>query len=94
MPRTFQVENVKCGGCASTLTKKLEPLFGSVDVNLDVHPRQITLEVADTQMDALQSALREIGYPLCSDKLGFVDTATTKVKSFVSCATGRMDSDQ
>lgn len=91
MKTTLEVENVKCGGCAATLKKKLEPLFGEVEVNLDVHPRKITLEIDEERMDALQTALREVGYPLSTDHLGFVDTASTKIKSFVSCAVGRMD---
>lgn len=91
MQKTLEVENVKCGGCAATLKKKLAPLFGEVEVDLEVHPRRITLEMEEEQMDALRTALREIGYPLSSDELGFVQTASTKVKSFVSCATGRMD---
>jgi len=94
MQQTFQVENVKCGGCAATLKKKLEPLFGAVEVNLDVHPRQITLEIGDDRMDELKSALRDIGYPLSSERLGFVDTASTKMKSFVSCAVGRMETEK
>ena len=94
MQKTFQVENVKCGGCAATLKKKLEPLFGEVDVNLDVHPREITLKMEEEQMPRLQQALRDIGYPLSTDKLGLIDTASTKVKSFVSCAVGRMESDE
>jgi len=94
MQKTLEVENVKCGGCASTLKKKLAPLFGDVEVNLDVHPRQITLEIEEEQMPELQTALREIGYPLSSDALGLLDTASTKVKSFVSCAVGRMDKEE
>lgn len=94
MPHTLKVENVKCGGCASTLKKRLEPLFGDVSVNLDVHPREITLEIEEAQMEQLRQSLREIGYPLCDDHLGFVDTASTKMKSFVSCAVGRINSEK
>ena len=93
MRHTFQVENVKCGGCAATLKKKLEPLFGGVEVNLDVHPREISLEIGDDRMEELKAALRDIGYPLSSEHLGFVDTASAKMKSFVSCAVGRMETD-
>jgi copper chaperone CopZ len=33
MIQTFQVINVKCGGCASTLKEKLFEKFGEVEVN-------------------------------------------------------------
>jgi copper chaperone CopZ len=36
MKQTFQVENVKCNGCATTLKNKLLAEFGTVDVNLEV----------------------------------------------------------
>ncbi len=94
MTRTFRVQNVKCGGCAATLKKKLEPLFGAVCVNLDVMPREITLDIDETQTEALRDALRSIGYPLSNDTLGFVETAETKVKSFVSCAAGKLSKEE
>ena len=94
MTKTLEVENVKCGGCAATLKKKLAPLFGEVEVDLDVHPRRITLEIEEEQMPTLQTALREIGYPLSTDELGFVDTASAKMKSFVSCAVGRLETEK
>ncbi len=93
MKKTFQIENVKCGGCAATLKKKLSPYFGEIEVNLDIQPREITLEIKQEQIDELRSLLRDIGYPMSSEHLGFVDTASTKVKSFVSCAIGKMETE-
>ena len=91
MIKIFQVENVKCGACAATLKNKLGPKFGDIEVNLDTHPREITLKIEDDQIDALQEALRSLGYPLSTDELGFVENTTAKVKSFVSCAVGKME---
>jgi len=34
MKQTFEVINVKCGGCASTLETSLAEEFGEVEVNL------------------------------------------------------------
>ena len=48
MKQTFEVLNVKCGGCANTLTKSLKEEFGDVEVSLDVNPRQITLDIEDS----------------------------------------------
>ncbi|MDD2291297.1 MAG: heavy-metal-associated domain-containing protein [Aliarcobacter sp.] len=92
MKQTFEVLNVKCGGCASTLTKSLKEEFGEVEVNLDVMPRQITLDVEDEQKEALKLKLRSLGYPLTSDELSGLQKATTTAKSFVSCAIGKMNS--
>mgnify|MGYP003479777768 FL=1 len=90
MKQTLEVLNVKCGGCASTLIKSLKDEFGEVEVNLEVMPRQITLDVEDNQKEALKLKLRSLGYPLNSDELSGLQKATTTAKSFVSCAIGKM----
>ena len=89
--KTLQVENVKCGGCASTLTSKLKEEFGEVEVNLEKQAREITLELSEDKIEALTLALRALGYPLSTDELGLIQTASTKAKSFVSCAVGKID---
>lgn len=91
MKQTFKVENVKCGGCATTLQRKLKDSFGKVEVNLELSPREIRLDIDDERIDELGFALKKLGYPFSSDKLGLVDTTTTKAKSFVSCAIGKME---
>ena len=94
MKQTFQVENVKCNGCATTLKNKLLTEFGTVDINFEVEPREITLEIAEEKIDDLQTALRGLGYPLSTDELGMVDNTTAKFKSFVSCAVGKIDNNK
>ena len=94
MTQTYEVQNVKCGGCASTLKKSLAEQFGEVDVDLDVTPRKITLNIEPEQEEALKLALRKIGYPLVGDHLGTFATIETKAKSFVSCAIGKMSTEE
>jgi copper chaperone len=94
MQKTYEVQNVKCGGCANTLKKSLATEFGEVEVDLEVTPRKITLDIEPEQEERLKAALRKIGYPLAGDELGTFATIETKAKSFVSCAVGRMDSDK
>jgi copper chaperone CopZ len=91
MKQSFRVENVKCGGCANTLKSKLAESFGEIEVNLDLFPREITLDIDEMRVAELGEALKKLGYPLSSQKLGFIDSTTTKAKSFVSCAIGKMD---
>jgi len=92
MTQTFEVENVKCSGCANTLKTKLKSSFGNVSVDLDVTPREITLEIEDNQVEDLKEQLRGLGYPLSSDELSALQNVGAKAKSFVSCAIGKMDS--
>ncbi|RUM75232.1 MAG: heavy metal transporter [Sulfurovum sp.] len=91
MKKIFEVKNVKCGGCANTLKKSLLDEFGEVDVNLNVEPRAITLELKEGQEEALKLKLRQLGYPLVTDELSAFGTVSTTAKSFVSCAIGKME---
>lgn len=92
MKQTLEVLNVKCGGCASTLIKSLKDEFGEVEVNLEVTPRQITLDVDENKKEILKLKLRSLGYPLTTDELSGLEKATTTAKSFVSCAIGKFNS--
>jgi copper chaperone len=91
MKQTLEVLNVKCGGCASTLTKSLKDEFGEVSVDLEVQPRKITLDIEDEKLEALKVKLRSLGYPLTTDELSGFEKAATTAKSFVSCAIGKFD---
>jgi len=92
MQQTFEVKNVKCGGCAKTLKNSLLKDFGEVAVDLEVEPRKITLEIEDEQVEALKLKLRSLGYPLITDELSTFQEVGTTAKSFLSCAIGKMDS--
>ena len=91
MKQTFEVLNVKCGGCASTLTKSLKDEFGEINVDLEVHPRKITLDIEDEKLETLKLKLKSLGYPLSTDELSGFEKAATTAKSFVSCAIGKFD---
>ena len=91
MKRTFEVQNVKCQGCAGTLTKELSKNFTNVKVNLDVEPRKVTLDIEESQLEDLILKLRNLGYPLITDELSTFQTVTTTAKNFVSCAIGKID---
>lgn len=92
MKQTFEVINVKCGGCASTLKTSLKDEFGEVEVNLVVEPRQITLDIEDSKLPALRAKLKKLGYPMSDEELSKLEGFTTNAKSFVSCAVGKMNS--
>lgn len=91
MTQTFEVHNVKCGGCANTLITALKEEFGEVTVDLEVHPRKITLDIEDSRLEELKVKLRGLGYPLTTDELSGFDKAAATAKSFVSCAVGKFN---
>jgi len=92
MKKTFEVINVKCGGCANTLKTALAEEFGKVEVNLDVEPRLITLDIEESAIPALRIKLKSLGYPMSDEDLSTIEGFSTTAKSFVSCAVGKMNS--
>jgi copper chaperone CopZ len=91
MKQTFKIRNVKCGGCAKTLKTKLDNNFDNVTINLEVEPREVTLDINSEDIDKLKMQLREVGYPMVDDELSIMQNIQTKTKSFVSCAIGKID---
>lgn len=91
MKQTFEVHNVKCGGCANTLISSLKEEFGEVTVDLEVSPRKITLDIEKNRLEELKLKLRSLGYPLTTDELSGFDKAAATAKSFVSCAVGKFN---
>jgi copper chaperone len=91
MKQTFKVQNIKCNGCANTIKLKLKEEFGEVKVNLEVEPREITLEIDEPQIEKLKTTMKQLGYPFVGETLNTFETIESKAKSFVSCAVGRMN---
>lgn len=87
MKTSIIVQNLKCGACASTITNSLTSIQNISDISVDVEESTITFNSLDND-DALivKEKLKSLGYPSIDDANSF----TSKAKSFVSCATGKM----
>ena len=96
MLQTFEVANIRCGGCATTIRKALDIAgFTSVRVDLLCEPRKVTAEINTLEdLKLFKSVLREHGYPLVDEEVSFVDSASLKAKSFVSCAVGKFSNEK
>ena len=84
------VENIKCGGCAGTITKKLNSTFAPKSLDIDVENGVIEIDVNDEKRAEVVDLLLSIGYPEVNSVQG-INSVKAKAKSFVSCAIGRMD---
>lgn len=85
----IQVENIKCHGCANSITNSLRKINGVQDVNVDVENGKVIIQGKDEEInrDEIVSKLRSMGYP----EPGNGSTLTTAT-SFVSCMIGRVTS--
>ena len=81
------IQNLKCGGCANTITTKLSAIENVSNVNVDVDTSSVSIEHHnDEDLLAIKNKLIAIGYPEEGEK----NSVVSKAKSFVSCATGKM----
>lgn len=87
MRTSIIVQNLKCGGCAKTITTKLSELnnISDIKVNNETSTVSFLTENSDDAL-AVKEKLKTLGYPSIKDE----NNVISKAKSFVSCATGRM----
>lgn len=87
MKTTIHIENLKCGGCAATITKGITALENVTNVEVDVDNSTVLIETSSDVLTTVKEKLSKLGYPEVGDK----NTVIHKAKSFVSCAVGRID---
>ena len=92
MTYELSVENIKCGGCANTITTKLNALDAVNDSQVDIENGVVTITADESSKVEVAQLLLKLGYPEKGTAEG-LKAATAKAKSFVSCAVGRMSSD-
>jgi copper chaperone CopZ len=89
MKTIVHIQNLKCGGCANTISKKLNALDDVSEVSIEVEDNSVTFEYTEAHtLDVVKKALADIGYP----EDGEANTLTSKAKSYVSCAFGKLTS--
>jgi copper chaperone CopZ len=88
METFIKIQNLKCGGCASTIVNNLKTIIDIQEVEVDVEMKEvkITHQSENTVTEAKQK-LEKIGYP----EEGSSNSVVTKAKSYVSCAIGKMN---
>ena len=88
MNTLITVQNLKCGGCANTITKKLQTMEDVSNVNINVEENTVFISYSKEETYAqVVSALKTMGYPEENES----NTLGNKAKSYVSCAIGKMD---
>jgi len=86
MKTSVIVQNLKCGGCANTITSKLSEIKNISDIDIDVDESKILFTFINEEDTILiKEKLKKIGYPSIEDE----NTIVSKTKSYISCATGK-----
>jgi len=81
------VENIKCHGCANTIKREISRMENVSDVKVDVEKGAVSItHDGNAELEENMTVkLRKLGYPLQG-----TGGRGNKVKSYVSCAIGRM----
>lgn len=88
---TLEILNLKCGGCANTIKKGILTVDGIDEVTIDIESSKVSFNAPSESITILvKEKLSKMGYPEAGDD----NTIVHKAKSFVSCATGRMTSEE
>ncbi|NER16853.1 heavy-metal-associated domain-containing protein [Spongiivirga citrea] len=88
MEKTFRIQNLKCGGCETTIIKNMVDIQGVKSVELSVPKNEITIDV-DTPLtlEKVRKKLSRLGYPVVGERNNIGKKAT----SYLSCVIGRID---
>lgn len=88
MKETIYIQNVKCSGCAHTIQSKLETISNVSEIEIDIENGALSFNVDSTETTELvKKIVKNIGYP----EQGQDNSISSKAKSYVSCAIGKMN---
>jgi len=80
------IQNLKCGGCANTIERKLSEIKNISDVSVNQDNETVSFDHHSSHdFEEAKQVLEMIGYPI----LGEGNNLLTKARSYISCAVGR-----
>ncbi|HSG67767.1 MAG TPA: heavy-metal-associated domain-containing protein [Bacteroidales bacterium] len=84
---TIVVENLKCNGCANSIRRELTWIGEVINVEVDVDESIVKVDYTskNNMREIFVDKLRKLGYP--EEGTGKMNQ---RVKSYVSCAIGKM----
>ena len=60
---SFKAENIKCGGCASTIENGLKEMAGIEDVSVNIESGEVTVTADGIDESTVKQKVTELGYP-------------------------------
>lgn len=80
------IQNLKCGGCAKTITNNLSNINSVENIEINIENSSITLVHEEDKLTEIKQVLKKIGYPEAGENNNLID----KAKSYMSCAVGKI----
>jgi copper chaperone CopZ len=79
------MENIKCGGCVTSITFELLKMKGVSSVNINIDEELIIVQGSNFSKEEIIAKLSSMGYPEKGK-----NNLLKQAKSYVSCAIGKM----
>lgn len=87
----IEILNLKCGGCANTIKKGIVTIEGVNEILINLNTSEVSIDATDELViQQVKEKLSSMGYP----EVGDSNSMLHKAKSFVSCATGKITSEE
>jgi len=68
MKKTFKSDKINCQNCANMIKGSLEDDFGEIAVNLEVSPKEVTVEISDATQEAkFKEEMSDIGFDIINE---------------------------
>jgi copper chaperone CopZ len=68
MKKTFKAKNISCNNCANLIKATLEDDFGPIEVNLNVNPKEVTVEIKNDEKEAIfKEEMGSIGFDVIEE---------------------------
>jgi len=83
------VENLKCGGCVSTIIKRVGAVESVDSVVVDMDTETVFFVAPLGAVATVHSTLRQLGYPQ-RGSASVVSSVAATARSYVSCAIGKV----
>jgi len=82
---TFQVNDMTCGHCVSTITKAVRDADKNASVKIDLTRHQVDIESIEATAEQLAEAIKEAGYTPVALAAGAESSAAPKSRGGCCC---------
>jgi copper chaperone len=87
----IKVDNLKCGGCATSIEMGLLAMNGVAKAHVFEESNEVDVTYEEgTDLAGIKAKLKQLGYPEAGSTEG-IDKIAANVKSYVSCAIGKLN---
>jgi hypothetical protein len=67
--KKFKVANINCENCANIIKNALIDEFGEINVDLNIEPRVVSVDIADSDVEKFKNELDELGFSVIEEEI-------------------------